>query len=231
MIRALLSVLLISSIANAQQTVAEKSDFKATSRHADVVGFCEALAKNLPNARLADIGKSREGRTLPLLILSDPPIATPEEAERIARRDQKAVVLAFANIHAGEVDGKEALLMLARDIATDPKKTLLKKLIVLIVPILNADGNERIDINNRKAQNGPPDGVEDEVPAYPVQNRLTQPMRTAAEQAGDPELMSLWAGQAVKLAQPGAAGEMVRRWWAEAKDAAAELSARTGRGT
>lgn len=72
--------------------------------------------------------------------------------------------------------------------------------------------------------------VEDEVPAYPVQNRLTQPLRAAAEKAGDAELMSLWAGQAVKLARTGAAGDMVRRWWAEAREAAESVLARTGRG-
>jgi nitronate monooxygenase len=72
-------------------------------------------------------------------------------------------------------------------------------------------------------------GVEGDVPAYPVQNRLTQPLRAAAAKADDPEMLSLWAGQAVSLARPGAAGEMVRRWWAEAQAAAAELVARTGR--
>jgi nitronate monooxygenase len=72
--------------------------------------------------------------------------------------------------------------------------------------------------------------VENEVPAYPVQNRLTQPLRAASAAADDPEMISLWAGQAVALARPGTAGEMVRRWWAEAGEAAAELAARTGRG-
>lgn len=72
-------------------------------------------------------------------------------------------------------------------------------------------------------------GVQDEVPAYPVQNRLTQPLRAAAAQADEPELISLWAGQGVGLARPGAAGEMVRRWWAEAGEVAAELAARTRR--
>lgn len=71
--------------------------------------------------------------------------------------------------------------------------------------------------------------VEDEVPAYPVQNRLTQALRTAAERAGEPELMSLWAGQAVRLARTGDAEEMIRRWWAEAGDAARALTERTGR--
>ncbi|HEX7944874.1 MAG TPA: nitronate monooxygenase [Phenylobacterium sp.] len=71
--------------------------------------------------------------------------------------------------------------------------------------------------------------VENEVPAYPVQNRLTQPLRAASAAADDPEIISLWAGQAVGLARPGAAGEMVRQWWAEAGEAAAELAARTRR--
>ena len=73
-------------------------------------------------------------------------------------------------------------------------------------------------------------GVQHDVPAYPVQNRLTQPLRAAAAQADDPELMSLWAGQAVRLAQPGRAADMVRRWWAEAGEAAEAVAARTRRG-
>jgi nitronate monooxygenase len=70
--------------------------------------------------------------------------------------------------------------------------------------------------------------VEHAVPAYPVQNRLTQPLRAAAAQQDNPEMLSLWAGQAVKLAGPGEAGTLVERWWAEAKDAAWELVKRTG---
>jgi nitronate monooxygenase len=70
-------------------------------------------------------------------------------------------------------------------------------------------------------------GVQEDVPAYPVQNRLTQALRAAADRTGDPELMSLWAGQAVKLAKPGPAGEMVKAWWAEAQTAAQALAERT----
>jgi len=73
-------------------------------------------------------------------------------------------------------------------------------------------------------------GAQDEVPAYPVQNRLTQPLRAAAAKADDPEMLSLWAGQAVKLARPGRAGDMIRAWWAEAAEVADGLAARTRRG-
>jgi len=71
-------------------------------------------------------------------------------------------------------------------------------------------------------------GLEREVPAYPVQNRLTQPLRAAAVQAGDPEMLSLWAGQGVRLAASGPAEALVRRWWDEARAVARDLGERTG---
>src|SRR5438270_6914962 len=152
--------LLITSIPLAAQdkilTVAEKSDYKATSRHAEVVDFCERLAKAAPNVvRLGELGTSSEGRKLPLVILADPPISTPEEAAKSG----KLVVFAMGNIHAGEVDGKEALLMLARDLATAKDKPLLKDLIIVFAPIFNADGNEKIAKENRRHQAGPEEGV------------------------------------------------------------------------
>ena len=151
----LLWIVLSPLTAVCQQTVAEKSDYRATSRHADVVAYCKELAEKAPLVRLTEIGKSAEGRSLPLIILADPPVTTPDEATKTG----KLVVMVFANIHAGEVDGKEAALMLARDIALGDDKSLLKDLVILVVPILNADGNERIDRKNRTSQNGPPDGV------------------------------------------------------------------------
>jgi dipeptidyl-peptidase 4 len=154
-IRSLLALSLCATPLLAQQTVAEKTDYRSTSRHADVVAFCDELTKASKSVRVTDIGKSGEGRTLPMLVIADPPVATPEDAVR----GKKLVVMAFANIHAGEVDGKEALLMLARDLATGDAKDLLKQLVVLVVPILNADGNEKIDPKNRSEQNGPPTGV------------------------------------------------------------------------
>src|SRR5579871_1371135 len=57
-------------------TIAEKSDYKATSRHADVMEFCERLAKKSPLVRMNQLGLSTEGRAIPMLILADPPIAS-----------------------------------------------------------------------------------------------------------------------------------------------------------
>jgi nitronate monooxygenase len=70
--------------------------------------------------------------------------------------------------------------------------------------------------------------VEREVPAYPVQNRLTQPLRAAAAEAGETQMMSLWAGQGVRLAERGGAADLVRKWWAEAGEAGRTVAERTG---
>ena len=68
--------------------------------------------------------------------------------------------------------------------------------------------------------------VEQQIPDYPVQNRLTQPLRAAAGRLDDAEVISLWAGQGVKLAGPGEAGALVERWWGEAQTAVAQTAAR-----
>ncbi|MDY3558266.1 DPP IV N-terminal domain-containing protein [Gemmata sp. JC673] len=154
---ALLAALAAPAAARAQalQTVAEKTDYKATSRGADVVAFCEAVAARGPVARLGYFGASHEGRKLPYLVLSDTRVATPEDA----KKSGKLVALAFANIHAGEVDGKEALLALARDLTDRTDHPLLKNLVLVLVPNLNADGNEKIDPKNRLGDNGPIEGA------------------------------------------------------------------------
>ena len=146
-----------SSAADADKllTVAEQSNYRATSRHAQVVDFCERLAKQCPYVRLGQLGTSFEGRKLPLIILADPPVATAEEAAKT----NKLVVFAMGNIHAGEVDGKEGLLMLARDIGMAAERPLLKNLILVIAPIFNADGNERMNKTNRRGQVGPEEGM------------------------------------------------------------------------
>jgi dipeptidyl aminopeptidase/acylaminoacyl peptidase len=136
--------------AQALRTTAETSDYKATSRHSEVVDFCKRLAKESPLVRLLSLGRSHDGRDLPLLTLADPPVGSPEEAAK----SKKLIVFAMGNIHAGEVDGKEALLMLARDLALAKDRPLLKDLILVFAPIFNADGNEAFG-KNRPSQAGP----------------------------------------------------------------------------
>ncbi|RSM60613.1 2-nitropropane dioxygenase [Amycolatopsis sp. WAC 01376] len=60
--------------------------------------------------------------------------------------------------------------------------------------------------------------------AYPQVNNLTKPIRAAAGKAGDPEIMSLYAGQTYELAGSGPAASIVERLQAEAREAATRLS-------
>lgn len=142
------------------RTVAEKTDYHSTARHADVVTLLDAIAAQHPDkARRASLGQTEEGRDIPMLIVADPPVADAGQARAAREKDHRIVVLAIADIHAGEVCGKEALPMLARDMLEQPSELgtpgLLKRLIFVIVPIYNADGNERFSKLNRPGQVGP----------------------------------------------------------------------------
>jgi nitronate monooxygenase len=64
--------------------------------------------------------------------------------------------------------------------------------------------------------------------AYPAVHYITAPLRAAARQEGDAESLHLWAGQAHELIDDRPAGELVRALHAEARAAAAEITARLG---
>jgi dipeptidyl aminopeptidase/acylaminoacyl peptidase len=136
-------------------TVAEHTEYRATSRYIDVMQFCRNLAGSSDRVELLDMGRTVEGRRIPLLVVADPPVSS----FAAARREERMVVMAFANIHAGEVCGKEALMMFARDLAAAESSPLLDDLIILLVPIYNADGNERFSLDNRPGQVGPEMGM------------------------------------------------------------------------
>jgi hypothetical protein len=156
--RLLWAVMLITTqIASTQDnfplTRAERTDYRETSRYEDVVRFIEQLQNKSASLSVQFIGISEGGRRIPLVIASRPPVATPADA----RRTQKLIVYLQANIHGGEVEGKEAALMLLRQIAQDERNSLLDKMVLLIAPIYNIDGNETFGDarRNRPSQDGP----------------------------------------------------------------------------
>ena len=136
-------------------TVAESSEYTATSKYADVMEFIMELQKQSQNIGVETLCISAEGRKVPLLIIGNPIPSSPLDI----RYDKRGVVYIQANIHAGEVEGKEACLMLARDILLKDNSPLFENLVILIAPIFNADGNERISTKNRTRQKGPKNGV------------------------------------------------------------------------
>ena len=134
-------------------TRAERTNFAETSHYEDVVAFIDSL--KLLGAKIAtgSIGKTIEGRELPYVIASRPLITTPAEARRAGR----PIAYIQANIHAGEVEGKEAMQSLLRDLLFDKNKNVLDSIVLIVQPIYNADGNEKwgAQARNRGAQNGP----------------------------------------------------------------------------
>src|SRR5262245_56709330 len=156
-----LAALLFPALAPAQdrdaslKSRAERTNYEETSRYDDVLGFFAELQRRSDLVRVEAFGRSQEGRALPLVILADPPASQPRDV----RASGKPVGFVSANIHAGEVEGKEAAQHFARRVALGDLRPLLDKLVLLIAPIYNADGNEKFDPRNRTAQNGPVGGV------------------------------------------------------------------------
>ncbi len=90
---------------------------------------------------------------MPLAIASFPPVSSPAEARRLGR----PIVFIQANIHAGEVEGKEAILAVLRRLSQAGPSGVLGKIVLIVAPIYNADGNEKWGpvARNRPEQDGP----------------------------------------------------------------------------
>lgn len=150
---AALTGLLAAGPLAAQSTRPERTGFRETSSYADVVGFLDSLQRMTSDIRIATLATSTEGRNIPYVLAGRPRPSGPAEAHRAG----KPIVYLQANIHAGEVEGKEVAQMLLRDLTRGPLRPLLDSIVLLVVPIYNADGNELLapGERNRPGQNGP----------------------------------------------------------------------------
>jgi hypothetical protein len=137
----------------AQTTRPERTGFRETSSYSDVMSFLDSLQRVTSDIRIGTLAVTVEGRPVPYVIVARPLVAGPREAHRAG----KLVVYLQANIHAGEVEGKEATQRLLREITQGPLGRLLDRIVLLAVPIYNADGNEAMASGeeNRPGQNGP----------------------------------------------------------------------------
>src|ERR1035437_3689401 len=150
---ALAAPLLFAPALHAQQTRAERSKYTETSLYADVIPFLDSLQQPGARIRVGFIGRTAQGRDVPYVIASRPLVTTPLEAKRLGR----PIVYVQGNIHSGEVEGKEAMLAMLRDLTLDPNPNVLDSIVLITVPDYNADGNEVLapQARNRGAQNGP----------------------------------------------------------------------------
>jgi hypothetical protein len=142
-----ISVLLFCCFLPAQDilTVAESSNYTKTSLYEDVMGFLYQVQKKSDLIKILPLTTSSEGKLIPLVVLSREKVGRPVDLRTVG----KPVVLIMANIHAGEVEGKEASLMLIRDIALGRLSGLLDSQVLLFIPIFNADGNDKLGHNRR----------------------------------------------------------------------------------
>jgi len=129
----------------------EASNYTRTSTYAEVIEVVDYVAAVMSNAHVDTMGYSVDGRMLPLVILSDRKVTTPEQAHALGR----PLIFVMANIHAGEVEGKDAMMKLLLEFADGRHADLLDKITIMIAPIYNADGNEEFARTNRTSQNGP----------------------------------------------------------------------------
>lgn len=123
-------------------TPAEASAFRATPRYAEVRRWLERLDAASPLISLHSFGRTTEGRELLYVRAGKGEVGRP-------------VVLVQAGIHAGEIDGKDAGLMLLRDIALRGKADLLDHADLVFVPTYNIDGHEQMGAYNFVHLRGP----------------------------------------------------------------------------
>jgi len=133
-------------------TPSEKTDLTDTPSYDETVEFLNKLVSASDSLEMVSLGKSREGRDFWMVIASNDGYFTPEAIVNSG----VPVLLAQAGIHSGEIDGKDAGLMLLRDMTVGKKKTeLLDDAVFLFIPILSVDGHERRSEFNRINQRGP----------------------------------------------------------------------------
>src|ERR1700694_64535 len=142
---------LIAKPDNTWITPAEKMQLLDSPNYDDTIAWLRKLANASPLLELHPFGQTAQGRTLYVVVATKENGFTP--AALLA--GGKPTLLAQGGIHSGEIDGKDAGMMLLRDIAFGGKAALLDGANFLFVPVFNADGHERSSEWNRPNQRGP----------------------------------------------------------------------------
>ncbi|MEW6363278.1 MAG: M14 family metallopeptidase [Acidobacteriota bacterium] len=130
----------------------ERSDCALSPSYDETVSWLQRVAKASPFVHMISIGKSAEGRDIWMVVVSKERDVTPQGL----RKSGKPALLAQAGIHPGEIDGKDAGMMLVRDMTVrKTERELLEGANLLFVPIFNVDGHERSSRYGRINQRGP----------------------------------------------------------------------------
>ena len=112
---------------------AGRADFTSQG---EMTAFAAAVASRSRDSHLLVLGRSQEGRAIPLLVFARP--ATGRGGEMV--KNGKPTVLIIGQQHGNEPAGGEAALALAAELATPVGAAILDRVNVLIVPRANPDG-------------------------------------------------------------------------------------------
>ena len=129
----------------------EQQGLKTSPSYDETFVWLDKLIASSERLHKVSLGKSPQGRDIWMVIASSDGAQTPETLEA----NQKPTVLVQAGIHSGEIDGKDAGMMLLRDMVMGDKTALLDKANLLFVPIFSVDAHERRGEFNRVNQRGP----------------------------------------------------------------------------
>ncbi|MCL1140530.1 M14 family metallopeptidase [Shewanella pneumatophori] len=129
----------------------EQNGLKTSPSYDDTFVWLDKLIAQSEMLHKVSIGKSPQGREIWMIVASKEGAA---DAATLSNND-KPTLLVQAGIHSGEIDGKDAGMMLLRDIVFNGKAHLLDNANLLFVPIFSVDGHERASEFNRVNQRGP----------------------------------------------------------------------------
>ena len=138
------------------KTTPEATGYKSTSTYDDVVKFMKTVDEASPLIFYTTYGTTTEGRAMPMAVVGT---GLKDASAAAVKATGKLRVHIQANVHAGEVEGKESALVLLREFALGQHKDWLQSMVFLITPDYNADGNEKFALTNRQRQNGPINGM------------------------------------------------------------------------
>jgi len=109
----------------------EVNNFARVTSHDELLAFVHAADNLSTRVTVTTIGKTTQGRDIPLVILS-----------RDGMASQRLRTFVFCQQHGNEPSGKEAALMLIAQAVREDLDQLLEKMDILLIPCVNPDGNE-----------------------------------------------------------------------------------------
>lgn len=134
------------------QTCFERSNYTTTPDYERTIDYFKKVEHQSEYAKLLKFGETPQGRNLYCFIVSKDKAFSPKQA----KQTRKPIILIQNGIHSGEIEGKDACMMLIRELLiTREKESYLKDVILMIIPVFNVDGHERRSPYNRVNQNGP----------------------------------------------------------------------------